>query len=80
MAGSRDLAVAYYEAVMKLRLPKNAMGYKSLKPVSEEMGTVGNIYDHTLGRKDDVRMEDTTWLPSESFALDWQQLVTKEPE
>lgn len=80
VAGSRDLAIAYYEAIMKIRLPKNAIGYKALKPVNENMGTVGNIYDHTLGRKDDVRMEDTTWLPSDSFAKKWQKLVTKNPQ
>jgi hypothetical protein len=80
VAGSRDLAVSYYEAVMKLRMTDGAMGYKALKPVNEEMGTVGNIYKHTLGREEDVRKEDTTWLPSESFANDWLALVTKEPE
>ncbi|GAB3270213.1 hypothetical protein [Parahaliea aestuarii] len=80
VAGSRDLAVSYYEAVMKLRMTDGAIGYKALKPVNEDMGTVGNIYNHTLGREEDVRKEDTTWLPSDSFANDWLTLVTKEPE
>ena len=80
VAGSRDLAVSYYEAIMKLRLPKDAMGYKSLLSVSEEMGTNGNIYKHTIGREESTRKEDTTWLPSENFAKNWQQLVTKAPE
>lgn len=80
VAGSRDLAVAYYEAVMKLRMTAGAMGYKALKPVTEDIGTVGNIYEHTLGREEGIRKEDTTWLPSESFANDWQALVTKERE
>lgn len=80
VAGSRDLAASYYEAVMDLRMTEGAMGYKALKPVNEEMGTVGNIYKHTLGHEEDVRKEDTTWLPSESFAKDWLALVTKEPE
>lgn len=80
VAGSRDLAVTYYEAVMKLRMTEGAMGYKALKPVTEDIGTIGNIYEHTIGRKEGVRKEDTTWLPSESFANDWQALVTKERE
>lgn len=80
VAGSRDLAVAYYEEVMKLRMKEGAMGYKALHPVTEDMGTVGNIYGHTLGREEGVRKEDTTWLPTESFATDWLALVTKEPE
>jgi hypothetical protein len=51
VAGSRELAVAYYEAVMNLRMVDDAMGYKALKSVTEEMGTVGNVYKHTIGRR-----------------------------
>lgn len=80
VAGSRDIAVSYYEAVMSLRMKDDAMGYKALLPVTEELGTVGNIYKHTLGREEGVRKEDTTWLPTENFANDWLDLVTKEPE
>jgi pimeloyl-ACP methyl ester carboxylesterase len=76
-AGSRDLAVAYYEAVMAMRLPKSAWGYKSLMPVTEALGTTGNIYSHALGRQEGDRLEDTTWLPSEKFAEAWQRLVNK---
>jgi len=80
VAGSRDLAVEYYEAVMKLRMVEDAMGYKALKPVSEDMGTVGNVYKHTIGAEEDVRKEDTTWLPDNDFAKSWQALMTKKPE
>ncbi|HPF47768.1 MAG: hypothetical protein KDF58_06430 [Alphaproteobacteria bacterium] len=81
VAGSRDLAVLFYEEVMKKRLPDNAMGYKALKPVSEEMGTVGNIYTHSIDKPaEGTRMEDTTWLVSEKFAKAWQTFVTKERE
>ncbi len=80
VAGSRDLAVSYYEAVMKLRMTEGALGYKALKPVTEDMGTVGNIYEHTLGRVEGIRKEDTTWLPTEDFANDWLELVSKVPD
>lgn len=76
VAGSRDLAVAYYEAIMEMRMVDGALGYKTLKPVTEEMGTVGNIYKHTIGREKDVRKEDTTWLPNEDFANLWLKHVT----
>ena len=68
VAGSRELAVAYYEAVMNLPMVDDAMGYKALKSVTEEMGTVGNIYKHTIGAEDGLRKEDTTWLPDGDFA------------
>ncbi|MCC3860403.1 hypothetical protein [Pseudemcibacter aquimaris] len=77
VAGSRDLAVAYYEAIMEMRMVDGAIGYKSLKPVTEEMGTVGNIYNHTVGRVEEARKEDTTWLPNEDFAKLWKEHVSK---
>jgi len=79
VAGSRELAVAYYEAVMNLRMVDDAMGYKALKSVIEEMGTVGNVYKHTIGAEDGLRKEDTTWLPDGDFAKKWQALMTKKP-
>ena len=79
VAGSRELAVAYYEAVMNLRMVDDAMGYKALKSVTEEIGTVSNIYKHTIGAEDGLRKEDTTWLPDGDFAKKWQALMTKKP-
>ena len=79
VAGSRDLAVEYYEAIMKLRMTDDAMGYKALKPVTEEMGTVGNVYKHTIGSEEGLRKEDTTWLPDSDFANTWQAIMTKKP-
>ena len=79
VAGSRELAVAYYEAVMNLPMVDDAMGYKALKSVTEEIGTVSNIYKHTIGAEDGLRKEDTTWLPDGDFAKKWQALMTKKP-
>jgi pimeloyl-ACP methyl ester carboxylesterase len=77
--GSRDLAVIYFEEVMKKRLRLNAMGYKSLKAVSEDVGTVGDIYKHTLAPLEEGTMKEATaWLVSEKFAKAWQVFVTKE--
>lgn len=78
VAGSRDLAVAYFEAVMEMRLVDGASGYQALKPVTEDMGVLGNIYTHTVGVEEGVRREDTTWLPSEDFARQWLTHVTKD--
>lgn len=79
VVGSRDLAVKFYEQIMKARLSDDAMGYKSLKPVSEDMGILGNIYNHSIGvQGNDVNKEATTWLVSEKFAKAWQVFVSKE--
>lgn len=78
VADSRNLATAYYEAIMKMRMVDGALGYKALKSVTEEMGVVGNIYNHTVGVEEGVRKENTTWLPSEDFAKQWLTHVTKD--
>jgi len=81
LVGGRDLAVKFYEEVMKKRLPKNAIGYKALKPVTEDTGTQGNIYSKALAPlKEDIMKEATTWLVSDNFAKAWQEFVTKERE
>lgn len=81
VVGGRDLAVEFYEEVMKKRLPTDAMGYKSLKPVTEDMGTVGNIYTHEFTTlSDDVRKEETSWMVSKKLANSWRKFVTKERE
>ena len=77
VAGSRDLATAYYEAIIKLRMVEGALGYKALKPVTEDMGVTGNIYNHSVGNEEGARKEDTTWLPSKDFAKKWLRHVTK---
>lgn len=80
VVGSRDLALVFYEEVMKKRLPDDAMGYKALLPVTEEMGIRGNIITHELVDKDDseVKLEETSWLISDRLADAWQALVSKE--
>ena len=80
VVGSRDLALVFYEEVMAKRLPDNAMGYKALLPVTEEMGIKGNIINHEIvvEGNSEVKQEDTSWLISARFANAWQALVTKE--
>ena len=81
VVGSRDLAVEFYEEVMKMRLPKDALGYKSLQSLTEEMGTMTNIYSHDITQlSDDVKREETSWMVSEKLARSWQVFVTKERE
>lgn len=81
VVGSRDLALVFYEEVMKKRLPENAMGYKALKPVNEEMGVLGNINTHEIiPVSKDVTKETTSWLMSQRFADAWKVFVTKERE
>jgi len=81
VVGSRDLAVEFYEEVMKKRLPKDVLGYKSLQPLTEEMGTMTNIYSHNITQlSDDVKREETSWVVSEKLARSWQVFVTKEHE
>lgn len=80
VVGSRDLALIFYEEVMAKRLPDDAMGYKALLPVTEDMGIKGNIITHEIVGEDDkeVKLEETSWLISERLANAWQELVTKE--
>ena len=78
VADSRNLATSYYEAIMRMRMVDGALGYKALKPVTEDMGVVGNIYTHNIGVEEGVRKEDTTWLPNEDFAKQWLTHVTKD--
>ena len=81
VVGSRDLGIVYFEEIMKARMSENALGYKALKPVSEDMGMLGNIYSHELGPlKEGALFEGTSWLISEKFAKAWQVFVTKERE
>lgn len=81
IVGSRALAVTYYEEIMKARMSRNAIGYKALKPVNEDMGSLGNVYSHELGPlKEGELKEGTSWLISEKFAKAWQVFVTKERE
>lgn len=78
VVGSRDLALVFYEEVMSKRLPNDAMGYKALLPVTEEMGIRGNIISHEIVAADDneVKREETSWLISERLADAWQELVS----
>ena len=78
VADSRNLATSYYEAIMRMRMVDGALGYKALKPVTEDIGVVGNIYTHNIGVEEGVRKEDTTWLPNEDFAKQWLTHVTKD--
>lgn len=78
VADSRNLATSYYEAIMEMRMVVGALGYKALKPITEDMGVIGNIYTHSLEVGKEVRKEDTTWLPSEEFANQWLIHVSKD--
>jgi len=79
VVGSRDLAVEFYEAVMKKRLPENAMGYESLRPLTEDTGTLASIYTHAITQLSaDVKREETSWMVSAELASSWQVFVTKE--
>lgn len=79
VVGSRDLAVEFYEEVMKKRLPKDAIGYKSLQPLTEDMGTITNLNSHAITQlSEEVKREQTSWLVSEKLAKSWQTFVTKE--
>ena len=80
VVGGRDLAVIFYEEALKKRLPDDAIGYKSLRTVTAEMGSKGHIITHALVEADDkqVKLEETSWLISDRFAKAWQVLVKKE--
>jgi poly(3-hydroxybutyrate) depolymerase len=71
---SRDLALAFYEDLIPLRLDA------SLKPLDGKTGLIGDFKTKTyapVGEKPPA--VPTAWLPTERVAKMWQALVTEKP-
>jgi poly(3-hydroxybutyrate) depolymerase len=72
---SRDVAIAFYEDLIPLRL-----GAGALKPLDPKSGLIGDFKTKTVappGEKPPVG--PTAWLPTERVAKMWQAMVTEKP-
>ena len=73
---SRDVAIAFYEDVLALRL-----GESTLKPLTERSGFIGDFTTKTFQPMGDMRAPGvpTAWLPTERVAKMWQAMVADRP-
>jgi poly(3-hydroxybutyrate) depolymerase len=74
---SRDVALAFYEDVLPLRLG-GANG--ALKPIAAMSGFIGDLKARTFQPVGDAAPSvPTAWLPTERVAKAWQAMVTERP-
>ena len=75
---SRDVAIAFYEDVLPMRIggPNG-----SLKPVPEKTGFIGDLTAKTFAAIGDSKVptEPNAWLPTERVARAWQTMETSKP-
>jgi poly(3-hydroxybutyrate) depolymerase len=74
---SRDVALAFYEDVLPLRL--GASG-GALKPIASTSGYIGDLKAKTFQPAGDTAPSvPTAWLPTERVAKAWQAMTTEKP-
>ena len=74
---SRDVALAFYEDVLPLRLG-GASG--PLKPIAAMSGFIGDLKTKTFQPVGDAAPSvPTAWLPTERVAKAWQAMATEKP-
>ena len=74
---SRDVALAFYEDVLPLRLGGSN---GPLKPMASMSGFIGDLKAKTFQPASDVAPSvPTAWLPTERVAKAWQAMVTEKP-
>jgi poly(3-hydroxybutyrate) depolymerase len=75
---SRDVAMAFYEDIIPLRLANPG---QPLKPLDEKAGFLGEIKAKTFAPQGDKSTPTypTAWLPTERVAKAWAWLVTERP-
>jgi dienelactone hydrolase len=75
---SRDVAIAFYEDVLPLRIPAGAAAGAPLTPIEEKTGFIGDLKAHTfkpMGTSPAPGFP-TAWLPTERVAKAWQAMVS----
>jgi poly(3-hydroxybutyrate) depolymerase len=75
---SRDMAMAFYEEILPLRLGTPGQG---LKPLEAKAGYLGEIKTKSFAPQGDKAAPTypTAWLPTERVAKVWEWLVTERP-
>lgn len=79
---SRDMALIFYEDVLKLRLePGGEPGSGTMKALSEKDGFLGDPHTRTFQAAGAGKAPDypTAWLPTERVARAWQAVVAEQP-
>ncbi len=73
---SRDVAMPFFEDVLRLRLDATAPG--GLKPIADKDGFVGDLAARTFKPMAEAgpAQGPTVWLPSERVARAWQAMLT----
>lgn len=74
---SRDMAIAFYEDVLPLRLSDDGM----LKPIAPGVGWIGDLETKTFFAPpgEGPPAVPTAWLPTERVAKMWQAMLTERP-
>jgi len=73
---SRDVALAFYEDVLPLRLGANG----ALKPIAATSGFIGDLKTKTFQPVgESAPSVPTAWLPTERVAKAWQAMATERP-
>jgi dienelactone hydrolase len=81
---SRDLAVIFFEDVLRLRLParvSNGGATGQLTPIADSSGYLGDLKAKTFQKRGDAAAPNhpTAWLPTERVARAWQAMATDAP-
>ena len=76
---SRLLAIPFFDACLAQRLSSSGIGYEGLKPMDRSKAWLGNPETHSItpASKYQENKNTASWLPDESTAKRWQELVKK---
>lgn len=79
---SRYLAIPFFDACLRLRLPAADAVSQDLKPIDLQQGWLGNWQDGTILPRAEfpdtasaAELAEWSWLPDRAFALAWQEFI-----
>jgi len=78
---SRDIAIAYFEEILSLRVSRSSSRAPELRMLKESSGFLGNLHSKDLDMAGLAAPADplTSWLPTQRIARMWKALVTDTP-
>jgi dienelactone hydrolase len=76
---SREMAAAFFEEVIPLRLPVDDRERSALRPMSESAGFLGDLKTKTYQLQGStIPAYPMAWLPTERAALAWKAVATQQ--